>query len=55
MQFAYKAPAAKVEGGANALEPVWRNGELLRDETLAAVRARVAASDEPARHSQSAL
>jgi nicotinamide phosphoribosyltransferase len=34
-----------VDGGVNALEPVWRNGELLRDESLAAIRARVAAFD----------
>jgi hypothetical protein len=39
----------------NAQEPAWRNGELLRDDTFAAKRARVAATDEPARHSQSAL
>ncbi len=34
-----------VDGGRNLLEPVWRNGELLRDETFAAIRARVAAHD----------
>lgn len=26
--------------GANLLEPVWRNGEMLRDETFASIRAR---------------
>ena len=31
-----------VEGGVNLLEPVWRNGELLRDESLAQIRARAA-------------
>jgi len=34
-----------VDGGRNLLEPVWRNGELLRDDTLAAIRARVAVHD----------
>lgn len=34
-----------VEGGLNALEPVWRNGELLRDEPLSVIRARVASFD----------
>lgn len=34
-----------VEGGVNALEPVWRNGELLRDEPLSVIRARVASFD----------
>jgi nicotinamide phosphoribosyltransferase len=34
-----------VEGGKNLLEPVWRNGELLRDDSLAAIRARAAAHD----------
>lgn len=33
---------APIEGGANLLQPVWRNGELLRDETFAAIRERVA-------------
>lgn len=32
-----------VDGGQNLLEPVWRNGELLRDDRLADIRARVAA------------
>ena len=32
-----------VDGGRNWLEPVWRNGELLRDESLAAIRERAAA------------
>lgn len=31
-------------GGTNLLEPVWKNGELLRDETLATIRARVRAA-----------
>lgn len=34
-----------VDGSANRLEPVWRNGTLLRDDTLAAIRGRVAAHD----------
>ena len=32
-----------VEGGRNWLEPVWRNGELLRDESLGQIRARAVA------------
>ena len=28
--------------GVNLLEPVWRNGELLRDESFATIRARAA-------------
>jgi nicotinamide phosphoribosyltransferase len=34
-----------VEGGRNLLEPVWRNGELLRNDSLATIRARAAAYD----------
>ncbi len=34
-----------VDGRRNVLEPVWRNGELLRDETFADIRARAAAFD----------
>ena len=34
-----------VDGGVNLLEPVWRNGELVRDESLATIRARAAAYD----------
>ena len=34
---------APLEGGDNLLQPVWRNGELLRDQTLAEIRERVAA------------
>ncbi|EGF93728.1 nicotinamide phosphoribosyltransferase [Asticcacaulis biprosthecium C19] len=34
-----------VDGGENLLHPVWRNGELLRDEPLSAIRARAAAGD----------
>ncbi len=34
-----------VDGGKNLLEPVWRNGELLRDDSLAMIRARLAARD----------
>jgi nicotinamide phosphoribosyltransferase len=36
---------APVEGGVNLLEPVWRNGELLRDDSLANIRARVTGYD----------
>lgn len=32
-----------LEGGRNLLEPVWRNGELLRDDSLETIRARAAA------------
>ena len=31
-----------VGGGENLLQPVWRNGELLRDEPLSSIRARAA-------------
>ncbi len=34
-----------VDGGVNALEPVWKNGELLRDDSFENIRARVAAHD----------
>lgn len=33
------------ETGLNQLQPVWRNGELLRDEPLASIRARAASCD----------
>jgi len=33
---------APVEGGVNMLEPVWRNGQLLRDEAFSTIRARAA-------------
>jgi len=36
---------APVDGGVNRLEPVWRNGELLRDDTFAAIRTRVTKYD----------
>ncbi len=39
---AVTAPDYQPATGANLLEPVWRNGELLRDETFASIRARAA-------------
>ncbi len=36
---------APVDGGVNLLEPVWRNGALLRDDSFADIRARVARYD----------
>lgn len=34
-----------IDGRRNVLDVVWRNGELLRDDTFAAIRARAAAFD----------
>ena len=36
---------APVDGGVNLLEPVWRNGELLRDDSFANIRARMKSHD----------